>query len=251
MITIKRNEEKNGIELTVGAGVDLTDDQRAWLRSHKFKWSKRNGIYWRYFSRAIWDEAHEYFSMSIPALKSTIVCDICGKEVKRQGIGTHKRLKHGIIARRIYEIEKKGKTETREVRPSEILPLNSKPKSLKVQPASVVAPDIKAISTKLMSSTGKDLTECKRPDRTHLYTETDLWILMGRICQVVFGEDSSSLLSKFDTNKIAEELIKDFERRFECKFSDVKKANPGISPGKTDAENWSIASRYASLKYSR
>jgi len=113
-----------------------------------------------------------------------------------------------------------------------------------------IAPDPVKVK-KVSCAVGKDLTECKRPDGSHLYTDQDLWILIARINQLVFAEGSGSLLSQLDTNMRAEALIRDFEKRFDCKFDDVKRANPRIRPGGTDAENETLIIKYASLAYSR
>ncbi len=108
-----------------------------------------------------------------------------------------------------------------------------------------------AITQKLSVETGKDLTECKRPDGKHLYTDRDLWILLAKMYEVVYHEQSGNLLSVLNTNKVVDALIADFERRFECKFDDMKKANPHIKPYDSDNENYTLISRYSKLKYSR
>jgi len=104
---------------------------------------------------------------------------------------------------------------------------------------------------KVSCEVGKDLTECKRPDGSHLYSDQDLWILIARINQLVFNENSGTLLGQMDTNMKAEALIRDFEKRFDCRFDDVKRANPKVRPGSTDAENESLIIKYAELHYSR
>jgi hypothetical protein len=78
-----------------------------------------------------------------------------------------------------------------------------------------------------------------------------LWILIGKLNLLVFNTDTSNLLGRWGTEETAHELIQDFERRFDCKFSDVKKTNPKVHPAKTDAENRQIALKYAYLNYSR
>lgn len=110
---------------------------------------------------------------------------------------------------------------------------------------------VSEVVNKISHDSGKDISECKRPDGEHLYIETDLWILLARICQTVIHEDSGNFISKLKTNMSTDELIRDFERRFECGFEDVKRANPKIQPGKTNKDNYLISSKYASLKYSR
>jgi len=113
-----------------------------------------------------------------------------------------------------------------------------------------VIPDPATVE-KVSCEVGKDLTECKRPDGSHLYTDTDLWILIARINQLVFNEGTGSFISQLDTDMKATALIRDFEKRFECKFDEVKSSNPGIRPGKNDVENETLVVKYASLHYSR
>ncbi len=103
-----------------------------------------------------------------------------------------------------------------------------------------------AMVEKVSEKVGKDLGECKRPEGDHLYTEKDLWILIARISKLVF-ETPNDLMQDLT----AHSLIKDFEKRFDCKFDDVKSANRSIRPGATDAENETLIVKYASLSYSR
>ena len=111
-------------------------------------------------------------------------------------------------------------------------------------------PDTEGLVEKVSSETGKDLTECKRPDGSHLYTEQDLWILIARLAELAFNEYPGNLLSVFHTDDVADGMIRDFERRFDCKFADVKKANPNIRPGGSNVENENLIIQYASLEYS-
>lgn len=101
----------------------------------------------------------------------------------------------------------------------------------------------------LSNIVGKNLTECKRPDGKHLYTQTDLWILMAKLIRYVFRTDKSNPISFLGVLG-PEELIHEFERKFKCKFDDIKKANPGIRPADTDFMNHYIMSKYANLPYS-
>lgn len=92
------------------------------------------------------------------------------------------------------------------------------------------------IVTKVTSEFGKDLSECKRPG-PKLYTEQDLRILLEKLCRLAFNEDISCLFSCLDTDRRADEMIADFERRFKCKFSDAKKTYPHIKQGSNNMEN--------------
>lgn len=109
----------------------------------------------------------------------------------------------------------------------------------------------KIVTEKVSCEVGKDLTECKRPSGDHLYTDQDLWILIAKINKIVFAENSDNMLSVMDTDRRSKDLIHDFERRFDCRFSDVKRANSAIRPGKTNEENYLIIERYSRLEYSR
>jgi hypothetical protein len=108
---------------------------------------------------------------------------------------------------------------------------------------------------KLSTETGQALSECKRPDREHLYTKQDLHILMAKLARTNWGQPASpgvaNLLSFFNAQRVTDSLIADFERRFQCKFEEVKRANPDDIPG-GDNNNWSdIIGRYSNLPYSR
>ena len=110
----------------------------------------------------------------------------------------------------------------------------------------------KVVIQELSSVTGKDLTECKRPDGQRLYTYEDLCILTARLIRQVYSPGSEVALF----NKFSEmDIIEDFEHRFKCKFDDTRKAN---SNGKLSAElgrtfeaHNAFYLKYGSLKYSR
>lgn len=110
---------------------------------------------------------------------------------------------------------------------------------------------------KVSCETGKDLTECKRPDGSHLYTETDLWILVSKLAEVGYNPiyrnsvpaSGPSLLSVLHINQVSQELIWDFERRFKCRFDDVRRSNHYIHTNGSDDEE--IIKKYAQLQYSR
>jgi hypothetical protein len=86
------------------------------------------------------------------------------------------------------------------------------------------------------------VTNVYKPPDTLLYTELDLKIILGKICRLAFNEDGNNLLSKMATNRIAFELIQEFEKRFDCKFSDARKAFPNVKPAETDMENYTYIS---------
>jgi hypothetical protein len=108
--------------------------------------------------------------------------------------------------------------------------------------------NIEPITKELSKVTGKNLTECKRPDGEHLYTDQDIKILLGRIIIDTYQPRSEvALFNKFNIM----DLIEDFEHRFKCKFDDVKRSNSHIQTGTTAKEHYAFAQKYAHLHYSR
>jgi hypothetical protein len=104
----------------------------------------------------------------------------------------------------------------------------------------------------LSSVTGKDLTECKRPDGQHLYTYEDLCILTAKLIRQVYNPGSEVALF----NKFTEmDVIEDFEHRFKCRFDDTRKANSNgklyEELGRTFEAHNAFYLKYAGLKYSR
>jgi hypothetical protein len=168
-------------------------------------------------------------------------CDICGKTFKARGFGTHIREAHKM------KINTVVKTTVIDYSNNPITPVNDCSKNLLLK----TVPNKDLNTQEVSKVTSKEFTECERPDGQHFYTDTDLWILLARISQIVFNTDTSNLVGLWDSERITREMIQDFERRFECKFDDVKRANPNIKPGKTDSENWELVSKYAALNYSR
>lgn len=83
-----------------------------------------------------------------------------------------------------------------------------------------------------------------------LYTEQDLWILVGKLCGLELG-GGSSLLHDLYIEQQSELIIQDFEKRFNCHFKQVKEDNPKIYPPKTKEERAFIAEHFRRLEYSR
>jgi hypothetical protein len=162
-------------------------------------------------------------------------CPDCGQLVKARGMHGHRALVHNVVVKTIE------KTRVNDLNTRVIDSSNN----------SYSDTDNKGITQVVSEISGKDMSECKRPYGKHLYTDQDLWILLSRISKVMLLADTGNLLSLWDSENTCNDLIRDFEQRFECKFSEVKQANQHIKPGKTDIENWDIASKYAHLKYSR
>ena len=135
METITHNTDKNGIEISFDYHV--TDQTKAWFRSNSFRWSKRSNVWWRPFSEDMWTKVHEYFKQGeFPSIKPNTTCDICGKVVDRRGIGTHKRMAHGIVVKRVMTvINNKGETVERSIRPTAYVPVKTIEQKIEVQPA--------------------------------------------------------------------------------------------------------------------
>lgn len=153
--------------------------------------------------------------MSRYKIKSRIVtCDICGKPMHARGIGTHKRQVHIGMKDSVTKVSDNNFIEV----------------------------------TKVTSDIGIKLFESVHL-KSNLCTELDMKILLGKICKLVFSEENYNLLSVLNTNRLASELILDFEKRFECKFSDIKMAFPNLRPAETDSENSKYIS-FADLSYS-
>ncbi len=153
--------------------------------------------------------------MSRYKVKSRIVtCDICGKLMHARGIGTHKRQIHIGMEDFVTKVRDNNFDEITKVTCD--------------------------IGTKSFESVHL---------KSNLCTELDMKILLGKICRLVFSEESHNLISVLNTNRLAYELILDFERRFECKFSDIKMAFPNLRPAGTDSENSKYIS-FADLSYS-
>lgn len=106
----------------------------------------------------------------------------------------------------------------------------------------------KDIVEKLSAKTGKDLTECKRPDGKHLYTDRDLLILIARLTRETIRWQSGHIMDIMAGYQNYDNAIKLFENIFDCTFDDVKKANPDFEIGKTKGD---LIQQYANLEYSK
>jgi hypothetical protein len=169
------------------------------------------------------------------------ICTICGKTFTSMGMGAHRRQAHQLVRIAMPDCLSNDHIALANVKSNTVACPFTKDNAIVKTPLLQHVSDISC----------RDLTECNHSGGQHLYTVTDLNILMGRICQIVLNTDISNLIGKWETDNIVNQMITDFERRFECRFNDVKEANPDVRPGKSDAENWVIASKYASLQYSR
>jgi len=188
------------------------------------------------------------------------VCNICSKLIQPRGMGGHMRLAHGITVKTIV----KNMRDVRGDVPGDVCdirdlylqrPNNDLKKSVETVETNIELDGFEVPSPKIRNVSnvaGKDLSECKRPDGKHFYTDMDLRILTSLLINQTYKPDSEvALFNQFTFM----DLIADFERRFECRFDEVRKANNhgkiSVDIGTTPEEHWLFANKYSSLKYSR
>lgn len=188
------------------------------------------------------------------------VCNICSKLIQPRGMGGHMRLAHGITVKTIV----KNMRDVRGDVPGDVCdirdlylqrPNNDLKKSVETVETNIEPDGFEVPSPKIRNVSnvaGKDLSECKRPDGKHFYTDMDLRILTSLLINQTYKPDSEvALFNQFTFM----DLIADFERRFECRFDEVRKANNhgkiSVDIGTTPEEHWLFANKYSSLKYSR
>jgi len=160
------------------------------------------------------------------------ICRICSKPIKPRGMGGHLALAHGIREKEVIKyIVDPGHDTSGEM--NESIKYSSQIRSEKI-PANV--------AEKLMEPIIPDQSE------GNLYTETDIRILLARIINYYYKSDQpSQLLRQFAKM----DMIEDFEERFKCDFTRVKKENQHIHLGTTEPEHLAFAYKYALLNYSR
>ena len=163
-------------------------------------------------------------------------CPDCDQLVKARGMPGHRALVHNVVVKTI-EKTRVNDLNTRVIDPSN----NSSSDTGSKGKTQVVS-----------ENTAKDLSECKRTDGEHLYTDIDLRILISYLISHTYNPGSEvALFNQFTLM----DIIEDFEHRFECKFKDIRKANYhgkiSVDMGTTPEEHWLFANKYSSLKYSR
>jgi hypothetical protein len=168
-------------------------------------------------------------------------CNICGKIFIARGIGTHRREAHKMVV----------KSFANNSNFSLITVVNDNITVVNDSSVSVVRSFIKEPSLfkptsnhKISKTIDKDQMEDNYNKETHLYNETDLSILYGRLRMLLYSQHYPPHIMK-------ERLIQDFEQRFDCKFYEVEHSNARASFNKIFAENSNLASEYAGLTYSR
>ena len=164
------------------------------------------------------------------------VCHYCGVTVKSRGIGAHIREAHKLIVKTVVNTNGVDSSTTK-VNYSSTAVIDSK-----------VDFSTAVITKDLSDLSGKDLSECKRPDGKHFYTDLDIRILLAKIIVETYQPRSEvALFNQFNIM----DLIEDFEHRFKCNFSEVRQANQHIRTGKTLEEHYAFAEKYGSFKYSK
>jgi hypothetical protein len=217
------------------------------------------------------------------------VCPVCGKICLPRGIGGHMRLAHRLAVKTLVkqesDIHNKVSHDVSDLRgdiPSGVSDMAfdirdvrrkiidvsgvggmERDQSVNAQEKMSIEivrtgtePDVFPVADTLVEKipevAGKDLSECKRPDGTHLYTDSDLQILMSLLIKHTYDPGSEVILFNEFTYM---DLIADFERRFKCRFDDVRKANKygkiSVEMGTTPCEHWRFANNYGTLRYSR
>lgn len=167
------------------------------------------------------------------------ICNICGKRFVARGLGTHKREAHKMVITMVDNYSKNTPITTVNEKPT-IVNLTRIHRVNSFKPVSKNHIDEKL----LLETLQNDGTSCNQIQETRLYTDTDLWILNGRISLVFYSQSYPPHIMKW-------RLIKDFEDKFKCNFDDVKKANPNICPDKEFAKDRDLRYKLASMKYSR
>ena len=107
---------------------------------------------------------------------------------------------------------------------------------------------------KQLIETSADLSDHTSQPNKSLYTKQDLYILMAKLATTNWGQPVSpgvaNLLTYLNAQKVTDNLIADFERRFQCKFEETKQANPEDMHG-GDNDYWhEIIEQYSKLPYS-
>ena len=182
------------------------------------------------------------------------VCSVCSKLIRPRGMGGHMRLAHGItvktIVKHVHDVRSDVPGDLRVQSQNDYLKKSVEIVKTSIEPDGLIVPS--PIIQNVSNVIGKDLSECKRPDGNHLYTDMDLRILTSLLINQTHNPGSDvALLNQFTYM----DLIADFERRFKCRFDDVRKANNrgkiSVDMGTTLEENLLFANKYSSLNYSR
>lgn len=185
------------------------------------------------------------------------VCSVCSKLIRPRGMGGHMRLAHGItvktIVKHVHDVRGDVPGDVRDLRvqsQNDYLKKSVEMVKTSIEPDGLIVPS--SIIQNVSNVIGMDLSECKRPDGNHFYTDTDLRILTSLLINQTHKPGSDvDLLNQFTYM----DLIADFELRFKCRFDDVRKANNrgkiSVDMGTTLEEHLLFANKYSSLNYSK
>jgi len=161
-------------------------------------------------------------------------CPHCGGLYSSMGMGTHIREAHKMV----YEATATPTVEA--TAETTATPTAKTIAKTRVISTAVITQDLADIS-------GKDLSECKRPDGKHFYTNQDICILLAKIIVETYQPRSDvALFNQFNIM----DLIEDFEHRFKCSFNEVRQVNQHIRTGETLEEHRAFAEKYVHLQYS-
>jgi hypothetical protein len=67
MPDLRRNLKRNGIEVYFPAKPEQAIID--WLKSHKFRWGRTAGVWWKLYKDDAWREVHEYFEQPLPVVE--------------------------------------------------------------------------------------------------------------------------------------------------------------------------------------
>ncbi len=174
------------------------------------------------------------------------ICRICSKPIKPRGMGGHLALAHGIREKEVIKyIVDPGHDPSGVM--TESIKYSSQIRSEKI-PANVAEKLMEPIIPEILNNVVKEIFDIPVQSEGNLYTETDIRILLARIINYYYQSDQpSQLLRQFAKM----DMIEDFEERFKCDFTRVKKENQHIHLGTTEPEHLAFAYKYALLNYSR
>ena len=83
------------------------------------------------------------------------------------------------------------------------------------------------------------------------FQESDVWILLANVCVYYQIMTPGVVVSIENAKHQISELVKEFEDRFKCKFSDVKEKYPYASIDDQTNDYFHRFSKYANMKYSK
>jgi len=162
-------------------------------------------------------------------------CPYCNRNIRARGMSNHVRYIHqfpAVIAKLqaasgklddVLWYARNGKGHTSHTRDN----TSSSHTSEELSPMAVMTQSSQLVT--------KDLSKCVRPDGRHFYTERDVDLFLAKLICFAWEHDDDNpdaLLRSIGYANGRNRIIKDFEKRFKCKFEDVQSAYPNKGPGK-------------------